>query len=257
MSEQILRINNEEVRVKPYVLPYPSKLSASDIESMGGKDELRLKQGFYIYRNKRLIVWGTWFRLIRQNELGKLARVRVDIPNSLDSMWEIDIKKSTATLPDCIKKNLAAVVKNAVGRSERVYKYRGRNVQTDDLVHAWNPVDFRGTSQYQINRDLPLLKMLENHLDEDGLALFDNFLKMLEDTFPYADVYYRLASNEANVTEKALETDEARQIALQMVRQAQEPGGNVPQLLSVMDKMDFFVKYPDVLKELREEYCHD
>ena len=58
-------------------------------------------------------------------------------------------------------------------------------------------------------------------------------------------------------TEKALETDEARQIALQMVRQAQEPGGNVPQLLSVMDKMDFFVKYPDVLKELREEYCHD
>ena len=257
LSEQILRINNEEVRVKPYVLPYPSKLSASDIESMGGKDELRLKQGFYIYRNKRLIVWGTWFRLIRQNELGKLARVRVDIPNSLDSMWEIDIKKSTATLPDCIKKNLAAVVKNAVGRSERVYKYRGRNVQTDDLVHAWNPVDFRGTFQYQINRDLPLLKMLENHLDEDGLALFDNFLKMLEDTFPYADVYYRLASNEANVTEKALETDEARQIALQMVHQAQETGGNVPQLLSVMDKMDFFVKYPDVLKELREEYCHD
>ena len=43
----------------------------------------------------------------------------------------------------------------------------------------------------------------------------------------------------------------------QMVRQAQETGGNVPQLLSVMDKMDFFVKYPDVLKELREEYCHD
>ena len=77
LSEQILRINNEEVRVKPYVLPYPSKLSASDIESMGGKDELRLKQGFYIYRKQAPDLFGgTWFRLIRQNELGKLARVR-------------------------------------------------------------------------------------------------------------------------------------------------------------------------------------
>ena len=96
LPEQILRIDREEIRVKPYVLPYVSKLSKLDFEAVGGKDELRQQQGFYIYRNRRLIIWGTWFRLIKQNELGKLARVRVDIPNSLDSIWEIDIKKSTA-----------------------------------------------------------------------------------------------------------------------------------------------------------------
>ena len=118
-----------------------------------------------------MIIWGTWFRLIKQNELGKLARVRVDIPNSLDSIWEIDIKKSTASLPHFIKKNLADIVENTVGRSERVYKYRGRNVQTDNLIHIWNPIDDRGKLQYQVNRELPVLQMLEKHVDDEGSAL--------------------------------------------------------------------------------------
>lgn len=50
---------------------------------------------------------GNLFRLIKQYELNKLARVRVDIPNTLDSIWEIDIKKSRASLPDMIKNSLS------------------------------------------------------------------------------------------------------------------------------------------------------
>ena len=188
LSEQVLRIASEEIRVKPYVLPYISKMSKQDIAAIGGKEELRQQQGFYIYRNKRLIIWGTWFRLIKHNELGKLARVRVDIPNSLDSIWEIDIKKSRASLPHFIKKNLVDIVENTVGRSERVYKYRGRNVQTDNLVHVWNPIDDRGRFQYQINSELPVIKMLEANLTEGGEAILDAFIKMLEDAFPYSDV---------------------------------------------------------------------
>ena len=61
MIEQLLRVNGEEIRVKPYILPFASKLSAKDIRSIGGTDDLRQQQGFYIYRNRRLIIWGTWF----------------------------------------------------------------------------------------------------------------------------------------------------------------------------------------------------
>lgn len=254
LSEQILRIGTEEIRVKPYVLPYLSKMSKKDLDSVGGKDELRQQQGFYIYRNKRLIIWGTWFRLIKQNELGKLARVRVDIPNSLDSIWEIDIKKSTASLPHFIKKNLADIVENTVGRSERVYKYRGRNVQTDNLIHVWNPIDARGKFQYQINRNLPVIDMLQNHLDEDGTVLLESFIKMLEEAFPFADVYYRMAKSEVNVTEPAMESDEVYAIADQMVQQVAAMGSNVNEFVKTMDKMDFFIKYPDVVRQIREVY---
>ena len=257
LSEQILRIGAEKIVVKPYVLPYISKMSKQDIEILGGKDELRQQQGFYIYRNKRLIIWGTWFRLIKQNELGKLARVRVDIPNSLDSLWEIDIKKSTASLPHFIKKNLADIVENAVGKSERVYKYRGRNVQNDSLIHVWNPVDVRGRFQYQINRDLPIVKMIESNLAESGSGLLDAFIKMLEDAFPYADVYYRLAKNETNATEGSLEENDVYSVAEQMIQQLMDMGGDVESFLANMDKMDFFVKYPDVVSRLREVYHND
>lgn len=257
LSEQVLRIASEEIRVKPYVLPYISKMSKQDIAAIGGKEELRQQQGFYIYRNKRLIIWGTWFRLIKHNELGKLARVRVDIPNSLDSIWEIDIKKSRASLPHFIKKNLVDIVENTVGRSERVYKYRGRNVQTDNLVHVWNPIDDRGRFQYQINRELPVIKMLEANLTEGGEAILDAFIKMLEDTFPYSDVYYRMAKSEANVTEGALDTSDVYSMAEQMVHQVEEMGLDVNAFLKTMDRMDFFVKYPTVVSQIREVYGND
>lgn len=257
LSEQVLRIASDEIRVKPYVLPYISKMSKQDIAALGGKEELRQQQGFYIYRNKRLIIWGTWFRLIKHNELGKLARVRVDIPNSLDHIWEIDIKKSRASLPHFIKKNLVDIVKNTVGRSERVYKYRGRNVQTDSLVHVWNPIDDRGQFQYQINRELPVIKMLEANLSEGGGALLDAFIKMLEDAFPYSDVYYRMAKNEANVTEGALDTNDVYSMAEQMVHQVEEMGLDVNAFLKTMGRMDFFVKYPTVVAQIREVYGND
>lgn len=257
MIEQLLRINGEEIRVKPYILPFASKLSAKDIQSIGGTNDLRQQQGFYIYRNRRLIIWGTWFRLIRQNELGKLARVRVDIPNSLDSIWEIDIKKSKASLPSFIKKNLAEIVRSAVGRSERIYKYRGRNIQTDTLTHIWNPIDERGVFQYRVNREYPIYAMLEEHLDEVGLPLLDSFVKMLENSFPYADVYYRLAKNESNMNEPVLAPDSVYEIADQMVQQIISRGGSVQQFLKTMDNIDFFVKYPDVVSKIREVYAHD
>lgn len=162
LSEQQIRIDNEIITVKPYVLPLVSKLTAKERKARAENSELRLKQGFYIYRNKRLIVWGTWFRLIKQNELGKLAMVRVDIPNTLDSIWEIDIRKSKANLPYMIKKNLANIVLRSVEKSEKVYRYRGRKVKDDNIIHTWDVIQNREKYEYKINRNMPILKIWKN-----------------------------------------------------------------------------------------------
>lgn len=68
-------------------------MSDKDKKLIGGIEEMRTKQGFYVYRNERLIIWGSWFGMSRRNELTKNARIRVDIPNALDDIWSIDIKK--------------------------------------------------------------------------------------------------------------------------------------------------------------------
>ena len=257
MTEQTLRIEGSVIKVKPYILPYASKVSAKDRKKLGDLCDLRSNQGFYIYRNKRLIIWGTWFRLIKTQELNKLARIRVDIPNTLDSIWEIDIKKSTASLPDVIKRNLIAVVENSVGRSERVYKYRGRSASKDDLQHVWDVIDNRGKFQYLINREMPIYKKLESELSEEAAQYLDSFVKTLEDSFPYGDVYYRLAKDENAVDQTGMSFDEVYKVAVDMVLACKEMGGDVKTFLATMDKIDYFIKYPDVVRKIREDYCND
>ena len=107
------------IKVRPYVLPYYKDLSPTDIERLGGYENLRTKQGYYLYRNRRLIRWGTWFGLHTSHELTKNARIRVDIPNSLDDIWQIDIKKQEATIPKIIQTRLRRKVEEALEFSIR------------------------------------------------------------------------------------------------------------------------------------------
>lgn len=258
LSEQDILIGKERIKVKPYVLPMMSKISKKDIDLLGGRAELRLKQGFYIYRNKRLIIWGTWFRLIKQNELRKLARVRVDIPNTLDSIWEIDIKKSKASLPYMIKKNLTDIVINTVGRSEKVYRYRGRNVNNDEFIHPWDVIKNRGNYEYKINRDLPILKSLEQAMDDSQVSLLESYLDLIEKTFPYGDVYCRISQNEMELEKKDKnEKDEVYQQALAFIHQIGQTNGDIDGFINLMKMMEPFCKYPDIVQKVEEKYKNE
>ena len=188
--EQSFYIEGSEITVKPFILPHISKLTKNDIKSVGGKDSLRTEQGFYIYRNKRLIIWGTWFRLERKDELSKLARVMVDIPNSLDYMWSIDIRKSSANLPDIIKKNLYNCVYETVLNSEKVHNYRGRRIkQKETIDYVWERIALREGYQYKINRDIPIMKLLKESLDDKQIYLVDELIKLVEESFPSNTLY--------------------------------------------------------------------
>ena len=83
LPEEQITFEGDVVTIAPFILPHISKLSVADLAIAGGEEGLRRNQGFYVYRNRRLLIWGSWFRLIRREEITKLARVRVDIPNTL------------------------------------------------------------------------------------------------------------------------------------------------------------------------------
>lgn len=200
-KESYIYIKENKIVLKPYILPHMSKLSQDDLVKVGGKDNLRSEQGFYVYRNKRLIIWGTWFRLERKDELNKLARVRVDIPNSLDYMWAIDIKKSTATLPDIIKKNMYNAVYESVLSSESVHIFRGRKEKKDkDIEYIWERVKVREGYGYRINHDIPQIKMLEETLDDQQIKMLNSMIQSLEASFPSGALYVDAAKG--NIDDK-------------------------------------------------------
>ena len=61
--EETIRIHGKTIRAQAYVLPHASKTTAEEWTRFAGADGYRGSQGFYVYRNKRLIISGTWFRL--------------------------------------------------------------------------------------------------------------------------------------------------------------------------------------------------
>lgn len=191
--ETIISIGENKITLKPFILPHFSKLSESDLKKVGGKEALKSEQGFYVYRNRRLIIWGTWFKLERKDELNKLARVRVDIPNSLDYMWSIDIKKSSATLPDIIKKNMYNAVIESVSGSESVHTFRSRKETTTEIDYIWERAKTRTGYEYLINRSIPQLQLLAQSLDDKQTKLLNIVLKTLENSFPVNAMYVDVA----------------------------------------------------------------
>ena len=206
-DDEIIRIENSEIVVRPYTLPHLSKLTKEEIDSLGGKDGLRKGQGFYVYRNKRLLIWGEWFRLMRKGELSKLARIRVDIPNSLDDLWVLDIKKSTATPPEVVRRNLAHLIDKVASESKRKWTYRGKKELKDPDNKLWNRLVLRDKSvMYEVNTDHPLISgFIEQH--PETKRQFISILKQIQLTIPLNQLYVDLTNdekieNDSEVTEE-------------------------------------------------------
>jgi hypothetical protein len=93
------QLHNGKVIIKGFVLPHKSKIDEETYKFAEGTKGWNEHQGFYIYRNERLLLAGDWLGLFRKEEHYKLIRIQIDIPNSLDADWQIDIKKSIARPP--------------------------------------------------------------------------------------------------------------------------------------------------------------
>ena len=66
---------------------------------LGGGRPAR-RQGFYVYRNRRLIQSGKWNGLRSDTEVHtSLARVRLDIPPALDGLFKPTVQKTSVAMP--------------------------------------------------------------------------------------------------------------------------------------------------------------
>ena len=254
--ESSFHINGEKIVLKPYILPHLSKLTQDDLDKVGGKDRLRSDQGFYVYRNKRLIIWGTWFRLERKDELNKLARVMVDIPNSLDYMWSIDIKKSTATLPDIIRRNMYNAVYESVLSSESVHTYRGRKEKKkEDIDYIWERVKVRDGYEYVINRQIPQLKMLEETLDDKQIKMLERIIATLEESFPVSALYVDAAKG--NIEEKKQDDSEVvdylwNELQVQM-EYVKNNNLHLFEYYNMFMKVEPYCNYKEITQRIQEE----
>lgn len=179
-----IEMNGSIITVTPYVLPFANDLTLEEKRLLGNPKSIYDEQGFYLYRNERLIVWGSWLHMNIRSEQSKLARVKIDIPSNLDMEWSLDVKKSTAKIPDKIKELIKASIEDSAIRSKKAVRFPGIKEQSYDNK-IWNRRILReNVIMYNINQDNPLLKELNLRLDEDSKNMLKIFLAQVESGLP-------------------------------------------------------------------------
>jgi len=182
-------LDGHKITITPFSLPYANSLTADEKQLLGNPKSIYDEQGLYLYRNRRLIAWGSWFRTEARSELNKLARVRVDIPSALDDMWQLDVKKSSAKIPDKLKEAINLAINDSVRRSRgAVAKPSVREAMAEHKVWDRRSVE-GGSVEYSINRNNPLYATLKGMLKSEELSLFEEFVCEIEDFLPKFQIH--------------------------------------------------------------------
>jgi hypothetical protein len=185
-----------QVEVQCHVLPHSDRLATADRRNAGGEEGWTAHQGFYVYRNRRLLVEGSWLGLGRgrpwtKEEALRLARIRIDIPNSADAEWKIDIRKSTARPPVWIRERLTRLAEDTRLRARRIFAHRGTATKQSTgspVQPAWIADHSRGRICYRINAEHPAVIDLlaqAGAFDGDLRAVF----QLIESTIPVQRIW--------------------------------------------------------------------
>lgn len=222
LSIENIKIKDQKITITPYILPHYTKMSAKDYEYYGGEGGYLKNQGFYVYRNKRLLISGTWFRLIPQSEMYKLARIQIDLPNSLDDIWKIDVKKSHASPPLIIKQRLKKIIEKIASRSTRVYRDKGHKSKKIDGAF-WERTSTRGEIQYAINKNHPFIKEFTNSLNQEQITDFTHILDLISNFFPKDTLYSDIGNNNPkDINKITLLDSDLEQLALKKIKNERE-----------------------------------
>lgn len=190
------------LEVQCHVLPHKDKLSDEEFLSTAGPEGWTSQQGFYIYRNKRLLLAGGWLglgkgRAWNREESHRLARIRVDIPNSADADWKIDVKKSTARPPIFVRSWLTGLAENTREKARKVFAFRGSPTAGPGgapIEQAWRVERLRSGIRYRIDEAHPAVAAVIEACG-DRKALVRAMLRVIEETVPVQRIWLDTAEN--------------------------------------------------------------
>lgn len=251
------QLQNGQVTVKGYVLPHKSKISESRFRYAEGPKGWNEQQGFYIYRNQRLLVAGDWLGMFRKEEHFKLARIQVDLPNTLDAEWQIDIKKSVARLPPHLKSQLKAIASRVRAQAVEVYRHKGKVLQRKftgfEFQHIWNEKVRHGKRFYEINREHPAIRMFSEAMPGQEKNLKE-LLRFIEETVPVPLITIREAEQpEIQCSPfEHVDHDPVRKLMQQMFEKLLATGKTDEQAKGIILNIEPFNHFPQYLELLKK-----
>lgn len=205
--EEKLTLPDGDMEIQSFTLPHHTLVSKSDWEDIAGPEGHLKSQGFYLYRGRRLILHGTWFGLCRQSELTKLSRVRIDIPNSMDADWKIDVKKSSAQLPPVVRDRLKKVIERIQDGSKRTYRKRGQKLVDHERLPMWHRIQANGAISYRPNVEHPAFSDFAESLAPDLRRGFFNCIALVGASLPIDTLHADMAGSAEQIVPDRVDED--------------------------------------------------
>ena len=242
-------IDNHVITVSPFVLPFPSRLKQTDLERAGGRDSLKSRHGFYIYRGGRLVVPGGWFRIVPTDDLIRLARIRIDVPVELDHLWKVDIRKAIAEPPPALRPHLKRIVGSVVTRSRKVYTHKGLPADNVERVSLWQRIDLRDNgAAWRINREHPAVRMLL----ADEASPVAQVIKLIEENLPIHDIHIHTSNDQPVADPPTFDEDELEGIAKRLLSAFADQPDVARLMLEKLPITEPFNRDPDVARRIIE-----
>ncbi|MCT4628292.1 ATP-binding protein [Winogradskyella sp.] len=247
-------LDKGQVSVKCYVLPHISKLTIEERKKAKTEEWYKL-QGFYIYRQNRLLLHGDWLGLFSKNEHFKNARILIDIPNKLDHDWKIDIKKATATPSFNVRKDLIRLGKLTRSKAGSIHKFRGNQIMLDDTITSfdfqpiWKARKTRDESRhYYINQDHPIIK---NLLEKETISKKEmkSVLRLIGETTPVESIiqFHSEEPESHELRDSAKELDQGTiEVATLMYKSLKSQGLNNQIAIKQIFNIEPFNQFPEL-----------
>lgn len=140
--------------------------------------------GIYIYRADRIILSGGWNGLTKKAPRLQLARLRVDVGNKIDHLFQLNVAKSQVIVPHELKVAFENYVSQLKTEAEREFYNRGirtfpsKNKQINN-VQLFDKTPSNKGVVLEINEEFPLIRELKKELNKHQMSKFNVVMRIV------------------------------------------------------------------------------
>ena len=245
------------VTMRGYVLPHRINFSTDKVyNSAKGLKGWNGQQGFYVYRGKRLLLSGSWLGIFHKEEAYKLARIMIDIPNSQDAEWQIDIKKSKAQPPINIREQIEQYAKSVRNAAEEVFRHRGKILRQrsgQEFHPLWLEKMKDGKWSYIVNRKNPTIATIKQIALHNPDIAIETLLKLIESNVPTKTIFINESKDEDSTEPiTSLDNDEVKTLIKALYESFVAQGRSSSQAKEAIKRVEPFNFFEDIIDNIND-----
>jgi hypothetical protein len=250
------------VRVQGFILPHKDQLDENEFEMAAGPKGWNAHQGFYLYRNHRMIIDGDWLHLGPssrpwvQEEQYRLARLSIEIGNTNDFEWGLDVKKATARPPAILWSRLTGLAERQRIRAKEIFVHRGQYGPRPEgprqiAEHPWKSLVRGGRAAYQINRHHPLIAGVIRRLGPLKGEL-NAVLRLIEETVPVEKIWIDAAETDCSHVRpyEGLSNEQLKSDIKKTYQYLMESGSSHVAAVAMIRACEPFNQHPKLIEDL-------